>query len=302
MYEYLYKTLGHQPDRERLCRLPSLLFALGLIYLVIASIQGTIFKYGVEFAGGTELSVKWEPKDDYVLRETLRKLGVGFSVSGGDRQGIIIVTNADDDKKTIDKIKQKFGQNIYQERKISSSLGEMTAQKTLVVVGVTFCTIFLYLAVRLNLFMALSCIAALIFDLVAVLTLISFLDIVVSLPTIGAVLAIAGYSINDSVVVSSKIKQLQRRNPQIDLSLVTDQALIDTLRRSIRTSVSTILVAICISVFSEPPINHVGIIIIAGVFFGTFSSLFIVPLINRMTGLKSNHLIPELTPSKNGDL
>ena len=192
------------------------------------------------------------------------------------------------------------GGSIISSTKVGPSVAKDITYGAIISVLVALVAIFLYILLRFrNLAFSVGAIAALAVDTVAVIGLYSVLynfvpfSLEIDQTFIGAILTVIGYSINDKVVVFDRIRENLKLHPKQDLQITFNSSINQTLARTINTSVSTLLVLLCIFILGGDSIRSFSFAMILGVVFGTLSSIFIAAPVAFITlGRKIKNLIP----------
>lgn len=144
-----------------------------------------------------------------------------------------------------------------------------------------------YIAVRFEWRFSVAAIVALLHDAVTTVGLFALLGLEVNLAVVAAVLTIAGYSINDTVVVFDRIREEMRRSPEEPLLAILNRSLNRTLSRTLMTSVTTLLALFMLFIFAGADIREFSVALIWGVAIGTYSSLFLATPLLTLMGLSS---------------
>lgn len=155
--------------------------------------------------------------------------------------------------------------------KIGSELRGRAIQAILYALG----AILIYVGFRYELTFALGAVAALFHDVLAVLGLFSLLNIEVSLPIVAALLTIAGYSINDTIVLFDRVRERRKLEQRRTLIDVVNRSINQVLSRTVVTSVTTLFTAGSLWLFGGPVIHDFALAIVLGVIIGTYSSIFV---------------------------
>jgi len=155
--------------------------------------------------------------------------------------------------------------------KIGSELRGRAIQAILYALG----AILIYVGFRYELTFALGAVAALFHDVIIVLGLFSLLNIEVSLPIVAALLTIAGYSINDTIVLFDRVRERRKLEQRRTLIDVVNRSINQVLSRTIVTSVTTLFTAGSLWLFGGPVIHDFALAIVLGVIVGTYSSIFV---------------------------
>ena len=186
------------------------------------------------------------------------------------------------------------GGSIISSTKVGPSIAKNITHGAFISVFIALIAIFLYILLRFrNVAFSVGSTAALVFDALTVIGLFSLLQHVmpfsleVDQTFIGAVLTVIGYSINDKVVVFDRIRENLRLHPKQDIQQVFNDSINQTLARTINTSLSTLIVLLCILFIGGSSIKGFAFAMTLGVIFGTLSSIFIAsPIAYRVMGRK----------------
>jgi preprotein translocase subunit SecF len=160
-----------------------------------------------------------------------------------------------------------------------------------------FAAVFLYVAVRFQTKFSIAAIAALIHDVIIVLGFFSVFQFEVDLTVLAAVLAIIGYSINDTIVVADRIRENFRRMRDVTTVELFNVSLTETLGRTIMTSGTTLLTVIALFLFGGDLIHNFSSALLVGITVGTYSSVYISAAILLWLNVSKEDLMP---PEKEG--
>ena len=152
--------------------------------------------------------------------------------------------------------------------------GSLARQAILLVIGALF-LIFIYALIRFRWSFALGAVLALIHDVLIMITFIVWTQMEFSSTTIAAILTIVGYSINDTVVVFDRIRENIRLNPKLALVDVLDLAQTEVLSRTIITTITTMLAAISLYVFTSGSMKDFALALLVGMISGVYSTIYI---------------------------
>ena len=186
------------------------------------------------------------------------------------------------------------GGSIISSTKVGPSIAKNITHGAFISVFIALIAIFLYILLRFrNVAFSVGSTAALVFDALTVIGLFSLLQNImpfsleVDQTFIGAVLTVIGYSINDKVVVFDRIRENLKLHPKQDIQKVFNDSINQTLARTINTSLSTLIVLLCILFIGGSSIKGFAFAMTLGVIFGTLSSIFIAsPIAYRVMGRK----------------
>ena len=281
--------------------------ALGIsLFLVIGSITSLIIKelnFGLDFTGGTLVELSY-PSGAEVnsIRDTLRTGGYeGAQVAnfGSNKEVLIKLPGTISDSlgsEIVSILKQKnIEQNIELRRieyvgpQIGSELRDDGG--TAMLIALAF--MMLYIAFRFQSRFAGAAVIALIHDVIVVLGIFSLLQIDFDLTVLAALLAVIGYSLNDTIVVSDRIRENIRVIDSEDIQQTINISLNQTLGRTLVTSLTTLLVLFSLYLLGGELIKNFALALIFGVIVGTYSSIYIAANALIMMGLSKDHLKEE---------
>jgi preprotein translocase subunit SecF len=265
---------------------PSVLLTLVIICAGIASyITKGGFKYSVDFAGGTELRVRFQkPVDIEAMKKVVHDdwQGTVYSVIGSPELIIRVHQTpdqvADLDKKllgALDKVSADNPAEILQVMSISRTISDNLWAVWLKAIIIALLLLTLYLSISFKFAFALGAVIALAHDALIVLACFVLLDKEISIDFIGAIMAVLGYSINDTIIVFSRIRYNMKKLHSESLYDIVNISLNERLRRTILTSFATALVVLSMFIFGGDTIRDFSLVILLGIIFGTFSSIYI---------------------------
>jgi preprotein translocase subunit SecF len=243
-------------------------------------------KYGIDFAGGTLLQVRFAQAPDIrEIRSALEERGMGSSViqSLGDNKAAIRVKSDVGQEDTISDeifglIQAKFGEgNVSMDlvEMVGPQVGADMRRKGMLSILYAMVGILIYVTLRFQFRFALGAIAALIHDVLITIGVFSFFGKEFTLPVVAALLTIIGYSLNDTIVVYDRIRENVRKAPRDDLADTINSSINQTLSRTILTSGTTLLVVLCLFFLGGEVIHDFSFALIVGVVVGTYSSIYI---------------------------
>jgi preprotein translocase subunit SecF len=289
-------------------RYKGLCFGLSLLAMALSLVviwqRG--FNYGVDFTGGTVIEVqsKSGAADVASLREKLNGLGIGsvqIQSFGNDADVLIRVEQQKggeaEQKSALAKVTAALG-DTYEQRRYESVGPAVSSELRwtgfyAVVAGLL--AIVLYVWARFEWQFAAGAIVALTHDVLLVAGIFSFLQLEFDLSIVAALLTILGYSVNDTVVVSDRIRENLRKYKRMDLNELLDLSINETLSRTILTGCTAIAVLMALYIFGGAVIRNFNLAMLLGVVIGTYSSIFIgAPLLGYL-GVKREWGAP--TPS-----
>ncbi|MDT8395032.1 MAG: protein translocase subunit SecF [bacterium] len=243
-------------------------------------------RYGIDFAGGTLVQVKFTDAPDVGrIRDVLTDKGMGSAVIqslGEEKVSIRVkseegqIDTASDDVFAV--LAEQFGPDsvsLELVEMVGPQVGADMRRKGMLSMLYAMVGILIYITLRFQFRFAMGAIAALIHDIIITIGVFSLFDKEFTLPIIAALLTIIGYSLNDTIVVYDRIRENIRRTPKDMLASVINTSINQTLSRTILTSGTTLLVVICLFVLGGEVIHDFSFALLVGVVVGTYSSIYI---------------------------
>lgn len=271
-------------------------FSLLLTILSIISIFTWKLNLSIDFRGGSNIEISLPNTEENLnkIREIGRESGLKIdSVRTSDNNKVIIRT---DDLSTnehslfIENLKSEFSDKVAEEnyQTVGPVVSRDLTNKTIWSVVIASIAIILYIAYAFRRTpkpasswrFGLAAVAALIHDLIITTGFVSIVGhfyswMQVDALFITALLTIMGFSVHDTIVVFDRLRENLIRKPESDIETLANDSIIQTLSRSINTSLTTILVLTALFLIGGESIRHFVLILIAGITFGTYSSIFI---------------------------
>tara|TARA_B100000427_G_scaffold139079_1_gene115622 strand:+ start:845 stop:1738 length:894 start_codon:yes stop_codon:yes gene_type:complete len=283
------------------------------ISLLIISLSSLVYKqlnFGLDFTGGSLVELEY-PQDIKVseVRASLNKAGFeGAQVAlfGSSKDVLIKLPGAVSDSlgsEIIQTLQNESDVDIVLSRlefvgpQIGSELRDQGGLAMLIALGLMM----LYIAFRFQSRFAASAVLALAHDVIIVLGFFSLFDIDFDLTVLAALLAVIGYSLNDTIVVSDRIRENLRNERNPDTEEVINLSLTQMLSRTIITSLTTLLVLFSLFFLGGELIKNFSLALILGVVVGTYSSIFVASAGLLMMGLTSEHLVVEVPENQDFD-
>jgi preprotein translocase subunit SecF len=300
-------------------------FAVAVFFLVTRGLH-----FSIEFTGGTVIEVETpQAADTEKIRHTIEKMGFGeiqVQNFGSSRDVMIRLPVREGEKQTevVDKVfaelcKSESGSvgtrqlvsdkgeaiskpvctNASQTEPIKLSRSEVVgpavgaelAWDAAKALGFTVLGIVIYLAFRFEWKFGVAGIIANLHDIVIILGFFAFFQWEFSLAVLAAVLAVLGYSVNESVVIFDRVREAFRKYRKLDTPQVIDHAITSTMSRTIITHGSTQLVVLSMLIFGGPTLHYFAMALTIGICFGIYSSVFVAAAIAMWLGVKREDLI-----------
>lgn len=258
------------------------------------------FKYHIDFVGGTEINIMFEqPIGISILRKELSNKGwkgltiqsVGISSESTYKEFMIRIGDMSRDldakfKKDIDSSIKNNPVEIRSISQVGDEVGKDIRWNSFVAVILSLLIILLYVAIRSRYNFAIGAVVALAHDMLAVLVLFMLFGWQISVHVLAAVLAVLGYSINDTIVIFSRVNENLAKHRDKSLYDICNLSINQTITRTIRTSVSTLLTVGSILVLGGESVRGFALAMTIGVIFGTYSSIYIASPVMIAIGSK----------------
>lgn len=265
---------------------------LSVVLILISAVSMIVKggpKYGIDFAGGTLIQVQFTKQMDVAkIRDIISKINLsGSSVQpfGDKAENEYLITISDTAKdlqglshKVKDIFSKSFGAETFEIRRVEMvgpKVGADLRQKGFMAVICSLLGMLVYIWWRFEFKFGVGAIIALTHDVIITLGALSLANKAIDLPIIAAILTVVGYSVNDTIVVSDRIRENRRRMGREKLSKVINISINQTLSRTIITSLTTLLVVVALFIFGGGVIHDFAFTLIVGVIVGTYSSVFI---------------------------
>ena len=267
------------------------LFSLVLVVgsLIVFAVQG--LNFGIDFRGGTLIEIKTAgPADIGALRSRIGALGLGeVQVQAfGEPDDVLIRIQRQEGSeaqqiKATDLVKTALGDTATEYRRIEfvgPTVGDELIASAIWAISLALGAILVYVWFRFEWQFGVGAIIALTHDVIATIGLFAVTQLEFNLATVAAVLTIAGYSINDTVVIYDRVREELRRYKKLGLPELLNIAVNGTLSRTFMTSFTTLLALFALVTLGGPIIRDFSLAMIWGIVVGTYSSVFIaVPVL-----------------------
>jgi len=257
--------------------------------------------YSIEFTGGTLMEVAYSrPAEIENIRQALEKAGYKAEVQNfGSARDVLLRLHLEKNQSSAD-LSQKV-QGVLKEQDASAEVRRVEfvgpqVGKELVEYGAlalltTAVFIVLYLWIRFEWRFGLSAIIANLHDVVIILGFFAFFQWEFSLPVLAAVLAVLGYSVNESVVVFDRVRENFRKMRKASTVEVIDSAITGVISRTIITHLCTQMMVTTMLLFGGPALHYFALALTIGICFGIYSSVFVAAAIAMWLGVKREDLM-----------
>jgi len=277
-------------------------FALAVFFLITRGLH-----LSVEFTGGTLMEVSYSQTADIgKIRNKVTSLGftdIQVQNFGSSRDVMIRlpaqpgVSSAQQGEKVLAALKTENSDiTLRRIEFVGPSVGEELAQDGLKALAMVVFGIMVYLAIRFEWKYAVSAIIANLHDVIIILGFFAFFQWEFSLAVLAAVLAVLGYSVNESVVIFDRIRENFRRFRKMNTVEIIDNAITATISRTIITHASTLVMVLSMLLFGGPTLFYFALALTIGILFGIYSSVFVAAAIAMWLGIRREDLIK--TPIK----
>jgi preprotein translocase subunit SecF len=265
-----------------------LLILIGVVSLVIH--KGP--NYGIDFSGGTMMQVRFKQKPSIgEIRRALQSLGLGdatiqdFGAAGTAGEADFLVrlpigaSEMDDlGKKVTASLEEKFGKDTFEIVRVEM-VGPRVGRdlRTRAILAVAFATLMMggYIWFRFELRFGIGAAVALIHDVLITIGALSIFNFEFDLTVVAALLTVVGFSVNDTVIVSDRIRENMRKRPRDALAGIINSSVNETLSRTILTTGTAILVILALFFLGGNVIHGFAFTLLVGFLIGTYSSIYV---------------------------
>jgi len=278
-----------------------------IITLSMVSVAIRGLNFGIDFTGGTLLEVHYaKPVELDAVRSALGQEGLGGAVVqhfGSSRDVMIRLAPQGEgaeeqstqvSKRVMEALQKSAdgGVELRRTEFVGPQVGAELAESGFLALIYTFGGILLYVALRFEWRLALGAVLALLHDPFVIVGLFSITGMEFDLTVLAAILAVIGYSINDTVVVFDRLRENFRKMRKETPEEVVNAAVNQTLSRTIMTSGTTSIVVLALVLFGGEAINRFGLAILTGIAVGTYSSIYVASAFALWLGLSRKDLLP----------
>jgi preprotein translocase subunit SecF len=272
-------------------------FALAVFFLFSRGLH-----LSVEFTGGTVMEVSYsKPAEVEKIRSSVASLGfTDVQVQNfGTARDVLIrlpaqkgVSTAQQSDRVMATLKAADADvSLRRTEFVGPQVGEELAEDGLKALAMVVVGIMIYLAVRFEWKYAVAAIIANLHDVIIILGFFAFFQWEFSLSVLAAVLAVLGYSVNESVVIFDRIRENFRRYRKMDTEQIIDNAITSTISRTIITHGSTQIMVLSMLLFGGPTLFYFALALTIGILFGIYSSVFVAAAIAMWLGIRREDLV-----------
>lgn len=272
-------------------------FVAAVAFLVLRGLN-----LSVEFTGGTVMEVAYEqPADLGAVRQVVEQLGytdIPVQNFGTSRDVLLRLpvqegkSSGQQSETVLAALKaQNPAVDLRRSEFVGPQVGQELVEDGLKALALVIVGIMVYLAMRFEWKYAVSAIIANLHDVVIILGFFAFFQWEFSLAVLAAVLAVLGYSVNESVVIFDRIRESFRRHRKKTTPQIIDNAITSTISRTIITHGSTQIMVLSMLLFGGPTLHYFALALTIGILFGIYSSVFVAAAIAMWLGIKREDLI-----------
>lgn len=280
----------------------AVVLSLILLAISIYSLSTRWLNLGLDFTGGTTIELKSDNNIDMEnIRNTLQQNGFADAVvqryDDEDFQVKLPPVESNNQNiagQVLDALNES-GQSytLLSQSLVGPQFGQELVDRGALSLFLALAGILIYVSVRFQWKLALGSVVALAHDLTITLGFFSVTQIEFNLTVLAALLAVLGYSVNDTVVVFDRIRENFRGIHSGDETSIVNQSINQTMSRTVITSFTTLLSVFALAIFGGPILFGFAIALIVGIFIGTYSSIFVASALSLKLGLKRTDLIPK---------
>ena len=273
------------------------------IFLIVGSIvsfgtKGLVL--GLDFTGGTQIEVGYQESANLIdIRAQLTKAGfeAPVVVHFGSERDVLIRMQGKPESGLSDTVLEALQINqpnaiLRRVDFVGPQVGEELQEDGGLGMLLALLIVMMYITIRFQYKFSLGAVTALAHDVIITLGFFSVTGLEFDLTVLAAVLAVIGYSLNDTIVVSDRIRENLRLLRISNVEAVINESLTQTLGRTLVTSLTTLLVLVSLFLFGGELIHNFAIALIVGVFIGTYSSIYVASNMLLVLGLQREDLIP----------
>lgn len=313
--DYKIEQLNHGRKVVDFMRWDTLAFIISALLIVaavaIVGVRG--FNWGLDFTGGTVIEINLEkPTDLEQLRGALEKSGFAepqVQNFGSSRDVMVRMApvdgNADQElgNKVLAVINQSAQQNATVKRIefVGPSVGSDLAQAGAMALMSALLAILIYIGFRFEWRLALGTVLALIHDVIITCGLLSLFQVEIDLTIVASLMSVIGYSLNDKIVVSDRIRENFRKIRRGTPFDITNVSLTQTLSRTLITSLTTLAMILILFIFGGALLKGFSLTMLIGVTIGTVSSIYVSSALALKLGMKREHMIQQKVEKEGAD-
>ena len=287
-------------------RKPAMILSATLILISIVSLASLKLNVGIDFTGGSVIEVGYQQAVELQpIRNALEVSGFGDAIVqhfGSAKEVLIrLVPKVDQDKAELSSqiidVLNEISESQIEVRRVDfvgPQVGEELTEDGGLAVLYALIAILVYVSVRFEYRFSLGAVAALIHDVLITMGVFSLLQLDFNLSVLAAILAVIGYSLNDTIVVFDRVRENFRRIRKKTSEEITNISINQTISRTLMTSMTTLFVLLSLFFLGGEVIHSFALALIIGVLVGTYSSIYVATTSALALGItRSDMLVPE---------
>lgn len=238
--------------------------------------------FGVDFTGGDMLNLEFNRRISAgEIRETIRGLNVvnySVQVLGNEEREFIVKSNPGTQQEIINSFSAKYGRDSFTvkgQSLVSPSMSVTLRRRAVYAFLAGIIGILFYLTVRFEFRFAVGATLAIFHDMLFVIAILAFTGKQIDAPVVAALLTVAGYSVNDTVVIFDRIRENLRKHRGEDYTILFNKSINETLSRTLLTLLTTLFVIVCLFFLGGEALHIFSFALLIGFTIGTYSSIFI---------------------------
>ncbi|AEW44612.1 preprotein translocase subunit SecF [Serratia symbiotica str. 'Cinara cedri'] len=313
--EYTVAQLNYGRKVYDFMRWNYIAFSVSLLLLVVSIaimlVRG--FNWSLDFTGGTVIEINLtRPANLELIRNKLEHAGLKDSIiqNFGSSRDIMIrmpPTIGNSGQEISNKILGLINDKIDNHAKIKliefigPSIGNELAQNGSIALVIALICILIYVSIRFEWRLALGTVIALAHDVIITLGILSLFRIELDLTIVASLMSVIGYSLNDSIVISDRVRENFRKIRWGTSCEIINISLTQTLTRTLMTSSITLLVVLMLYLFSGAMLHSFSLVMLSGVSIGTISSIYVVSALALVLGVKRKNLLQQKIEKEGAD-
>lgn len=255
--------------------------------------------WGMDFTGGTQVQLHYHTAADLAnIRHELASIGLEKAIvqSYGSSEDVLISlppqAGISQQQLTAKLFSVLKGAELRRVESVGPEVGQELATKGALAIIIALIGIMIYIALRFEYRLAISAALALVHDPVLILGIFAHYQIEFNLTALAAVLAVLGYSLNDTIVIFDRVRENFRKIRKADSVEIMNLSINQTLSRTIMTSVMTLVVVTALFLYGGEMIHNFSLALIIGIAVGTYSSIYVAGALAIALGLNKQDLMP----------
>jgi len=284
--------------------------SLFLIFVSLVSIFTRGLNYGVDFNGGTIIEISFENSApiekirNYLQDNNYEKSSVQYFGSNKDIliriPNIISASESSLSNTLISELNNEYTFSLKRVEYVGAQVGEELRDQGILAALIALALIMIYITLRFEYRFSIGAILALLHDVFLIIGIFSITQIEFNLSVFAAILAVIGYSLNDTIVVFDRIRENFKNSiiENVDTKDLTNSSINQTLSRTLITSLTTLLVLISLLIFGGEILFGFSFALIAGVIIGTYSSIYIASSTLLIMNISVKDIVIEIDEDK----